>query len=203
LSKGLQKEAALYAPAWRGELGATDRRVQFTPDQLPADITSFNVYNQQTGQFIFQSAPVIANILLADEINRTIPRIQSSLLESIEERQVTVDRKTYPLPHPFFAMATRDYPIGQPAKYVHWKASPRHHRLQQKIFEPSEKEKILSAVDMDQFTKNKAEEEFEQTLEEKNPFLNSYSFNFSYSVFWPLSDSPGAGCAAPYTGLHS
>jgi MoxR-like ATPase len=75
---------------------------------LPSDITGYNVYNQQTGQFTFQSGPVMTHILLADEINRTIPRTQSSLLESMEERQVTVDGKTYPLPHPFFVMATQN-----------------------------------------------------------------------------------------------
>jgi MoxR-like ATPase len=82
--------------------------VQFTPDLLPGDITGFNVYNQQTGHFTFQPGPVMTNLLLADEINRTIPRTQSSLLESMEERQVTVDGKTYGLPHPFFVMATQN-----------------------------------------------------------------------------------------------
>jgi MoxR-like ATPase len=89
-------------------IGGTFKRVQFTPDLLPADITGFNVYNQQAGQFTYQSGPVITNILLADEINRTIPRTQSSLLESMEERQVTVDGQTYPLPRPFFVMATQN-----------------------------------------------------------------------------------------------
>ena len=98
----------LLAKSLAKSIGGSFRRVQFTPDLLPADITGFNVYNQQTGQFIFQSGPVMANILLADEINRTIPRTQSSLLESMEERQVTVDGKTYPLPHPFFVMATQN-----------------------------------------------------------------------------------------------
>jgi len=84
------------------------KRVQFTPDLLPADITGFNVFNQQTGQFDFKSGPVMTNILLADEINRTIPRTQASLLESMEERQVTVDGQTQKLPHPFFVMATQN-----------------------------------------------------------------------------------------------
>jgi uncharacterized protein (DUF58 family) len=70
-----------------------------------------------------------------------------------------------PVQDPIYVLGTRDYQHGQPAKYVHWKASARHHRLQQKIFEPTEKEKILLVVDVDQFAKNKAEEEFEQTLE--------------------------------------
>lgn len=84
------------------------KRVQFTPDLLPADITGFNVYDQQNGEFRFQQGPVITNILLADEINRAIPRTQSSLLESMEERQVTVDGKTYRLPNPFFVLATQN-----------------------------------------------------------------------------------------------
>jgi MoxR-like ATPase len=88
--------------------GGTYKRVQFTPDLLPSDITGFNIYNQQTGLFAFQPGPVMTHILLADEINRTIPRTQSSLLESMEERQVTVDGRTYALPHPFFVMATQN-----------------------------------------------------------------------------------------------
>lgn len=84
------------------------KRIQFTPDLLPADITGFNVYDQKSGQFRFRSGPVLTNILLADEINRAIPRTQSSLLESMEERQVTIDGKTYPLPVPFFVMATQN-----------------------------------------------------------------------------------------------
>jgi MoxR-like ATPase len=98
----------LLAKSLAKSIGGSFRRVQFTPDLLPADITGFNVYNQQTGQFTFQPGPVLTNILLADEINRTIPRTQSSLLESMEERQVTVDGKTYLLPHPFFVMATQN-----------------------------------------------------------------------------------------------
>jgi len=98
----------LMAKALARTIGGTFKRVQFTPDLLPADITGFNVYNQQAGQFTYQSGPVMTNILLADEINRTIPRTQSSLLESMEERQVTVDGQTHLLPHPFYVMATQN-----------------------------------------------------------------------------------------------
>ena len=98
----------LMAKSLAKTIGGTFTRVQFTPDLLPADITGFNVYDQQAGQFTYQSGPVIANILLADEINRTIPRTQSSLLESMEERQVTVDGQTHLLPRPFFVMATQN-----------------------------------------------------------------------------------------------
>jgi len=98
----------LMAKSLAMSIGGTFKRVQFTPDLLPSDITGFNVFNQQTNTFIFQPGPVMANILLADEINRTIQRTQSSLLESMEERQVTVDGKTLPLPSPFFTLATQN-----------------------------------------------------------------------------------------------
>jgi MoxR-like ATPase len=98
----------LIAKSLAKSIGASFKRVQFTPDLLPADITGFNIYSQHSDEFIFQPGPVMTHVLLADEINRTIPRTQSSLLESMEERQVTVDGKTYPLPHPFFVMATQN-----------------------------------------------------------------------------------------------
>jgi MoxR-like ATPase len=98
----------LLAKCLAKSIGGSFSRIQFTPDLLPADITGFNVYDQQAGQFTYQSGPVMTHILLADEINRTIPRTQSSLLESMEERQVTVDGRTYLLPRPFFVMATQN-----------------------------------------------------------------------------------------------
>jgi MoxR-like ATPase len=98
----------LIAKSLARSIGAGFKRVQFTPDLLPADITGFTVYNQQRGEFRFQPGPVMTHVLLADEINRTIPRTQSSLLESMEERQVTVDGETHPLPRPFFVMATQN-----------------------------------------------------------------------------------------------
>jgi MoxR-like ATPase len=98
----------LIAKSLARSIGGAFKRVQFTPDLLPADITGFNVYSQPTAQFVFHPGPVMTHVLLADEINRTIPRTQSSLLESMEERQVTVDGKTYPLPRPFFVLATQN-----------------------------------------------------------------------------------------------
>jgi len=89
-------------------IGGSFNRVQFTPDLMPTDITGFNVYDQQSAQFSFRPGPVITHVLLADEINRTIPRTQSSLLECMEERQITVDDKTHILPRPFFVMATQN-----------------------------------------------------------------------------------------------
>jgi len=92
------------------------KRVQFTPDLLPSDITGVSVFNQKNLTFEFREGPVFTNILLADELNRATPRTQSSLLESMEERQVTVDGKTYALPMVFFAMATQN-PIEQQGVY--------------------------------------------------------------------------------------
>lgn len=83
-------------------------RIQFTPDLLPSDVTGLNIYNQKTGEFELKKGPVFGNILLADEINRATPRTQSSLLECMEERQVTIDGVTYPLEPPFFVIATEN-----------------------------------------------------------------------------------------------
>lgn len=89
-------------------LDASFSRVQFTPDLLPSDVTGLNYYNQKQGEFVFKSGPVFCNILLADEINRATPRTQSALLECMEERQVTVDGTTRPLPTPFIVIATQN-----------------------------------------------------------------------------------------------
>jgi len=83
-------------------------RIQFTPDLLPSDVTGLNFYNQKEGEFKFKKGPVFANIILADEINRATPRTQASLLECMEERQVTVDGETRKLAEPFFVIATQN-----------------------------------------------------------------------------------------------
>ena len=84
------------------------KRVQFTPDLLPSDVTGVNVFNQQTREFEFQPGPVFANIVLGDEINRAPPKTQSALLEAMEEEQVTVDGETHPVPQPFTVFATQN-----------------------------------------------------------------------------------------------
>ena len=91
--------------------GLKFKRAQFTPDVMASDITGFNIYNRQTEQFEFREGLVMTNILLADEINRASPKTQSSLLESMEESKVTVDGTTYPIPDPFFVIATQN-PTG-------------------------------------------------------------------------------------------
>lgn len=84
------------------------RRIQFTPDILPSDITGFSMYNQKTGEFEYKEGMIVSQIILADEINRTPPKTQASLLEIMEEHQVTVDGKTYPMPSPFIVLATQN-----------------------------------------------------------------------------------------------
>lgn len=89
-------------------LGCTFQRVQFTPDLLPSDVTGIYYYNQKVQEFEFRPGPIFAQILLADEINRATPRTQSSLLEAMQEQQVTVDITTHPLPRPFLVLATQN-----------------------------------------------------------------------------------------------
>lgn len=98
----------LLARSLARALGGTFHRVQFTPDLMPSDITGFTIYDQAAAEFRFRPGPVMANVLLADEINRTMPRTQSSLLECMGEGQVTVDGRTIRLPEPFFVIATQN-----------------------------------------------------------------------------------------------
>jgi len=83
-------------------------RIQFTPDMLPSDVTGVSIFNQGTREFEYRPGPIMAQIILADEINRATPKTQSAMLEAMEERQVTVDGTTYPLPRPFMVMGTQN-----------------------------------------------------------------------------------------------
>ena len=98
----------MLAKSLAKSIGCTFRRIQFTPDMLPSDVTGVSVFNQKTREFEFRPGPVMAQIVLTDEINRATPKTQSALLEAMEERQVTVDGKTYPLGRPFLVMATQN-----------------------------------------------------------------------------------------------
>jgi len=102
----------LLAKAIARSLDGNFRRIQFTPDLLPSDVTGINTYNRKTEAFQFLAGPIMANIVLADEINRATPRTQAALLEAMEERQVTVDGDTRPLPRPFLVLATQN-PVEQ------------------------------------------------------------------------------------------
>jgi MoxR-like ATPase len=102
------------AQALARALGLSYQRVQFTSDLLPADVIGVSVYDRDSGRFEFHKGPVFAQLLLADEVNRATPKAQSALLEAMEERQVTVDGHTHPLPQPFFVVATQNpsYQLG-------------------------------------------------------------------------------------------
>jgi MoxR-like ATPase len=89
-------------------LGCSFSRIQFTPDMLPSDVTGVSIFNQETREFEFRPGPILAQIILADEINRATPKTQAALLEAMEERQVTVDGITHTLPHPFMVQATQN-----------------------------------------------------------------------------------------------
>jgi MoxR-like ATPase len=89
-------------------LGCSFSRIQFTPDMLPSDVTGVSIFNQVSREFEFRAGPVMAQIVLADEINRATPKTQAALLEAMEERQVTVDGITHPLPRPFLVLATQN-----------------------------------------------------------------------------------------------
>ncbi len=103
---GIGKTTMAYALA--KSVGLTFNRIQFTPDILPSDITGFTVYNQKTNEFEYRPGNIMSHIILADEINRTSPKTQASMLEVMEEKQVTVDGKTYKVPEPFMVIATQN-----------------------------------------------------------------------------------------------
>ena len=98
----------MLAKSLARSLGCAFERLQFTPDLLPSDVTGVNIYSPNTQQFEFRQGPIFAQVLLADEINRATPKTQSALLEAMEEKQVTVDGTTYPLPLPFLVLATQN-----------------------------------------------------------------------------------------------
>jgi MoxR-like ATPase len=98
----------VLAKALARSLGCTFRRIQFTPDLLPSDVTGLSIYNQKTQEFEFRPGPIMAQVVLADEINRATPKTQSSLLECMEEHQATIDGTTYPMPDPFLVIATQN-----------------------------------------------------------------------------------------------
>jgi len=111
---GLAK--TLIAKSFAAGLGLSFRRIQFTPDLLPADITGTYVYDRKTSEFVLRRGPIFTNVLLADEINRAPPKTQSALLEAMQERQATLEGETFRLDRPFFVMATQN-PIEHEGTY--------------------------------------------------------------------------------------
>jgi MoxR-like ATPase len=138
---GLAKTLALKTLANAIELDF--RRIQFTPDMLPADIVGTEIYNQREGNFIIKHGPIFANFVLADEINRAPAKVQSALLEAMQEKQVTIGEKTYILPDPFLVMATQN-PIEQEGTYPLPEAQVDRFMLKVVITHPSrEEERVI------------------------------------------------------------
>ena len=98
----------MLAKSFARSIGCSFRRIQFTPDLLPSDVTGVNIYNQKSGEFEFRAGPLLAQLVLADEINRASPRTQAALLEAMEERQLTVEGETMAMPRPFLVIATQN-----------------------------------------------------------------------------------------------
>ena len=106
----------MLAKALARSIDCTMHRIQFTPDLLPGDVTGVSIFDQRTSAFEFRPGAVFAHIVLGDEINRASPKTQSALLEAMEEQQVTVDGRTYPLPQPFMVIATQN-PVEMEGTY--------------------------------------------------------------------------------------
>ncbi|NCQ34328.1 MoxR family ATPase [bacterium] len=124
-------------------VAADFRRIQFTPDLLPADITGTTIYNRETGEFTVKRGPVFSNIILADEINRAPAKVQSALLEAMQERQVTIGGETFPMADPFLVLATQN-PIEQEGTYPLPEAQVDRFLLKLRIGYPSrEDERII------------------------------------------------------------
>ncbi len=132
----------LLAKAMAKSVGCRFKRIQCTPDLLPSDVTGINYFNQKTSAFEFRPGPILANIVLVDEINRAMPRTQSSLLECMQERQITVDLETLPLPRPFLIMATQN-PIELEGTFPLPEAQLDRFLLRVRIGYPDEQEEEM------------------------------------------------------------
>ncbi len=131
-------------------IGCHFKRIQFTPDLLPSDVTGVSIYNQKTGEFEFRPGPVMAQIVLADEINRATPKTQASLLEAMEERQVTVDGVTYDMPRPFMVLATQN-PIEYEGTFPLPEAQLDRFMLRIKLGYPSRDDEV-TVLDRQQYS---------------------------------------------------
>jgi MoxR-like ATPase len=131
-------------------IAAQFQRIQFTPDLLPADVVGTVIYNQQAGNFSVKKGPIFANVILADEINRAPAKVQSALLEAMQERQVTIGTNTFPLPAPFIVLATQN-PVEQEGTYPLPEAQVDRFMLKIKVGYPTreEEKEILNRMTVD------------------------------------------------------
>ncbi len=132
----------VLAKAIARSLGCTFRRIQFTPDLLPSDVTGLSIYNQKTQEFEFRAGPILAQVVLADEINRATPKTQSALLECMEERQATVDGVTHKMPDPFMVIGTQN-PIEYEGTFALPEAQLDRFMLRLQLGYPQPMEEVL------------------------------------------------------------
>lgn len=166
----------MLAKSLAKSVGVDFKRVQFTPDLLPSDLTGINYYNQKEGDFTFRKGPVFTNILLADEINRAAPRTQSSLLECMEEKQVTIDGVTRKLKEPYFVIATQN-PIETQGTFMLPEAQLDRFLIKMSIGYPSTYEagKILKRfINDDPFEKLDAVCSYDEICSARESFKNVF-----------------------------
>src|SRR6188472_2989600 len=132
----------MLAKALSKSIGCSFRRIQFTPDLLPSDVTGLSIYNQKTQEFEFRPGPIMAQIVLADEINRATPKTQSALLECMEERQATIDGVTHKLPDPFLVIGTQN-PIEYEGTFALPEAQLDRFMLRLRLGYPQPMEEVL------------------------------------------------------------
>jgi MoxR-like ATPase len=156
----------MLAKAMARSIDCSFRRIQFTPDMLPTDITGVNVFNQERGDFEFRPGAVFANVVLGDEINRASPKTQSALLECMEERQVTIDAETHPLGTPFIVIATQN-PVEHEGTYPLPEAQLDRFMFMVRVGYPSREEELAIM----KRTTSAATEEVEACLEAEDILL--------------------------------
>ena len=132
----------MLAKALSKSIGCSFRRIQFTPDLLPSDVTGLSIFNQKTQEFEFRPGPIMAQVVLADEINRATPKTQSALLECMEERQATIDGTTHPMPSPFLVIATQN-PIEYEGTFALPEAQLDRFMLRLRLGYPKAMEEIV------------------------------------------------------------
>src|SRR6266542_2043118 len=161
-------------------LGCSFQRIQFTPDLLPSDITGITFYNQKTGEFEFRPGPLVAQVVLADEINRATPRAQSALLEAMEERQISIERETIILPRPFIGIATQN-PIELEGTFPLPEAQLDRFLMRLRLDYPSQSEERLI---LQRFKE-------EQPLQELKPVLDAEQLQMLQKIIRKVHVEPG------------
>ncbi|MBE2249833.1 MAG: MoxR family ATPase [Myxococcus sp.] len=170
---GLAK--TLTVRTFADSISAAFQRIQFTPDLLPADLVGTVIYNQQTASFAVRKGPIFANVILADEINRAPAKVQSALLEAMQERQVTIGNNTFPLPSPFLVLATQN-PIEQEGTYPLPEAQVDRFMLKVKVGYPTreDEKEILNRMAGDSIPKAQKVATTEQISQARNVLHRIY-----------------------------